>query len=286
MKIIDNFRQLLLTKMAKRGWNYTGGSSNKFKNYAGAKFSRITADWPIQITSPGTLLRYNLTALRARSRELCINNDYARAFLWLIAKHITGPEGIKLQNKAKLPRGMLDKDANDKIEESWNEYGKKGNFEVSGTLSMTDADRIVIQTVARDGEIIIRFVENFNNPWLFSLQFFESDYLDENLNIIRLPNGNSIRMGIEFNKWMRPVAYHLFTEHPGDYVWSYFRRQYERIPAEQILHPFITERIAQIRGVPWMHSAMTRLNNIGAYEEAEIIGARIGASNMGIWEPD
>jgi lambda family phage portal protein len=47
----------------------------------------------------------------------------------------------------------------------------------------------------------------------------------------------------------------------------------------------MVERFSQPRGVPWMHSAMTRLNNIGAYEEAEIIGARIGASSMGIWEP-
>ncbi|MCK7513853.1 MAG: ATP-dependent Clp protease proteolytic subunit [Desulfobacterales bacterium] len=55
---------------------------------------------------------------------------------------------------------------------------------------------------------------------------------------------------------------------------------YARIPAEQILHTFITERINQPRGVPWMHSAMTRLNNLGAYEEAEIVAARIGAAKM------
>ena len=44
----------------------------------------------------------------------------------------------------------------------------------------------------------------------------------------------------------------------------------ERIPAEQVIHPFITDRIAQTRGYPWMVSAMTRLQMLGAYEEAEI----------------
>ncbi|MBT6104614.1 MAG: phage portal protein [Verrucomicrobia bacterium] len=40
----------------------------------------------------------------------------------------------------------------------------------------------------------------------------------------------------------------------------------ERIPASEIIHPFITDRIAQTRGTPWMVSAMTRLQMLGAYE--------------------
>lgn len=258
----------------------------RVKNYAAAKINRLTADWSTDITSPDTILRYSLRTLRARSRELIINNDYARGFLWQVAKNVAGPEGIRIQNKAKLSNNMLDTDANGKIEENWKEFNKRGNFDVTGKLSGIDADRLFIQTVARDGEIIVRFVENFDNPWLFSLQFFEADFLDESLNITNLQNGNSIRMGIEFNRWFKPVAYHLLTEHPGDYVWTWKSRQYVRIPAEQIIQPFIIERINQSRGVPWMHSAMTRLNNIGAYEEAEIVGSRIGASSMGIWEPD
>lgn len=47
------------------------------------------------------------------------------------------------------------------------------------------------------------------------------------------------------------------------------------------------ERPSQSRGVPWMHSAMTRLNMLGGYEEAELIAARVGASKMGFFvSPD
>ncbi|MBT7026249.1 MAG: phage portal protein [Verrucomicrobia bacterium] len=46
--------------------------------------------------------------------------------------------------------------------------------------------------------------------------------------------------------------------------------EHERIPASEIIHPFITDRIAQTRGTPWMVSAMTRLQMLGAYEEAEL----------------
>jgi lambda family phage portal protein len=58
-----------------------------------------------------------------------------------------------------------------------------------------------------------------------------------------------------------------------------------RVPADQILHLGIIERFNQPRFVPWVHASMTRLNNIGAYEEAEIIGSRIGASDMGWYVP-
>lgn len=255
------------------------------RNYAAANINRLTADWSTSISSPSSILRASLRTLRARSRDLVINNDYARGFLWLVAKNVVGSEGIKLQNKAKLADGSLDKGANDRIEEAWERYCERGNFEVSGTLSSFDADRMFIQSTARDGEVIIRIIEGYDNPWGFCLQFLEADYLDESLNLSRYANGNSIRMGVEFNSFMRPVAYHLLAEHPGDNVWSYQARKYQRVPAEQILHPFIVERFSQPRGAPWMHSAMTRLNNLGAYEEAEIIGARIGASSMGIWEP-
>lgn len=252
--------------------------------YDGASVDRLSIDWGTTIQSPSALLRPSLRTLRARSRDLAINNDYARHFFGLLKKHIAGPEGIKLQNKAKNPDGTLDGLANDKIEENWLEFNKKGNFDVTGMLSGEDADRLFIESVAKDGEMIIRFVHGFDNPWQFSLQFLEADHLDEMLNVAKMPNGNQIRMGVEYNAWARPVAYHLLSEHPGDYIWQHMSKHYLRVPAEEVLHPFMIERSRQPRGVPWMHAAMTRLNNIGAYEEAEIVGARVGASHMGVWE--
>lgn len=86
-------------------------------------------------------------------------------------------------------------------------------------------------------------------------------------------------MGIEFNKWNRPVAYYLLKAHPSELFsqhGSYGNKQYERIPAEEIIHGFIMDRPSQSRGVPWMHSAMLRLRMLGAYEEAELVAAKMG----------
>jgi lambda family phage portal protein len=90
-------------------------------------------------------------------------------------------------------------------------------------------------------------------------------------------------MGIEFNKWNRPIAYHLLTTHPGELFSNRSGQKYQRIPARQIIHAFIMDRPSQSRGVPWMHSAMTRLRMLAGYEEAELVAARVGASKMGFF---
>ncbi len=248
------------------------------RTYNAGAINRLFADWVLSYKTADEEIKYNLKVMRARARNLVINNDYARKFKKMVGINVVGPKGIQLQSKVKDTNGQLDKDANDKIEAAWNEWNKKGNYDVTGTLSGLDGQRLFIETVAVDGEVIIRKVRGFDNPFGFALQFIEADHLDIDLNK-ELSNGNTIRMGIEFNKWNRPVAYHILTKHPGS---SSIGGKHERIPAEDIIHAYIKERITQSRGVPWLHSAMTRLQHIGAYEEAEVVASRAAAAKMGI----
>jgi len=55
------------------------------------------------------------------------------------------------------------------------------------------------------------------------------------------------------------------------------------VPADQMIHMFRVERPGQLRGVPWMHTAIRRLNQLGGYEEAELVAARTAASKMGFY---
>src|SRR3989337_457635 len=90
-----------------------------------------------------------------------------------------------------------------------------------------------------------------------------------------------------FVYFKQKTAYEILTKHPGDATYCRHGRTHERIHAEDIIHGFVVERPGQSRGVPWMHTAMTRLNMIAGYEEAELVGARLGASKMGFFtSPD
>jgi capsid protein len=48
----------------------------------------------------------------------------------------------------------------------------------------------------------------------------------------------------------------------------------------------MTNRPNQSRAVPWMSTAMTRLHNLGQYEEAEVVASRVSACKMGFFKPD
>ena len=259
------------------------------RGFAGGAVNRLTADWLTAIVSADEEARRSLRKLRARSRELWMNNDYTVKFLSLLTNNIVGPRGIWPQLKIEEarptkdnPKPPRDRFAEAVIEREFKRWGKKANASATGDMSFRDQQRLFIETLARDGEVLIHKLRGFDNPFKFALRFLEADYLDEDHNR-RLANGNTIRMSVELDVWRKPVAYHLRTDHPGDLSYIFGGHRFVRVPAEDIIHAFIRHRPEQTRGVPWIHSAMTRLNMIGAYEEAELVAARIASSKMGFF---
>jgi lambda family phage portal protein len=55
------------------------------------------------------------------------------------------------------------------------------------------------------------------------------------------------------------------------------------VPAEEIIHLFVKERPTQSRGIPWVATAILKLRMLGAYEEAEVIAARVASAKMGFF---
>jgi len=280
-----------LKKIAQRAvdlaWHKLHKKPSRKRNFDAGGMGRLLSSWNVQNLTLDQELYRSLKKMRARSRELCNNNDYAKRFVQMCKVNVVGAKGIKLQNKSTNNKGELDKADNALIEGSYKKAGKVGNFDVTGKLSRADGERLFIETVAKDGECLVRFVRGYNNAVGFSLQFIEADHLDEEFNVDRYePTGNKIIMGVEVDGWKRPVAYHLLTNHPGDHSYSYLGKQYERVPAEDMMHLFLPQRASQTRGVPWMHASMIGLNDLGGYREAAIIASRIGASKMGFFTQD
>lgn len=246
------------------------------RNYSGATISRLTNDWLSPVTSADQEIRSSLSRLRGRCRELERNNDYVRRFLSGLESNVLGHAGIGLQMKITEDGGRSDELANDLIEKAWRDWSRREVCTVTGRMTWFDVQRLVLRSTARDGDCIVRMIRDAKG---FRLQLLEGDRLDINFNMDKLPSGNEVRMGVEIDRFGKPVAYHLMDKHPADV--SVVQAKRERIPAEQVIHPFITDRIAQTRGTPWMVSAMTRLQMLGAYEEAELTAARVSASKMG-----
>jgi len=252
------------------------------RGYAAAKQTRLTSDWTMATKSANSEIRADLETLRARARQLERDNDYIRRYFKVLENNVLGAGGIKLQAKAKDEDGSFDTAANAKVEAAWRNWGTMGNCTVTGSQSWQDAQRLILRSVARDGSCIIRKVTNYDNPHRFALQILEADLLNNDANV-RLKNGNTIRMGIELNEWEKPVAYHLRDGHKGDEFGMNQPNKTNRIPADEIILAYLPERAHQNIGVPWIVSAMTRLNMLNGYEEAELVAARVASAKMGFY---
>jgi lambda family phage portal protein len=253
-------------------------SQSRSATYAAAQFNRLTNDWFSQRTSANAEARRSLRTLRARSRELSRNDDHMKKFLSMVASNVAGPHGIKLQVKVKDGTGERDQKLAKLVQDAWADWSHKENASASGKLSWVDMQRMFPRTTARDGEVLVRKIVA-DNRFGFALKFLDVDWLDETYNTL-LPNGNRILMSVEVNKFGKPVAYYL-TPPSYDYLYpeNAGQRQRQRVPAEEIIHRFLIldGDEEQARGVPWAHTAMMRLQMLGAYEEASLIAAQVSA---------
>src|SRR5208337_4093733 len=134
---------------------------------------------------------------RARARQFGLNNPYAKKYLRLLQLNVA--DGMKLHSLVKNANGTFDKSANKLLEDQWKVWGKKETCCVDGLLNWNDALKLIISSVARDGEIFIRLIRNFKNDFGFAIQIIEPDYFDIYYNINDIKTGNYIRMSIEYD---------------------------------------------------------------------------------------
>jgi lambda family phage portal protein len=197
--------------MIKKLLNRFGYHKIRKRQFAGADTGRLYSSWTTTSSSADAELKNNLRILRARSRELTINNDYAKKFIRMVKTNVIGKAGIILQSKALTENKKPDELARTKIEDAFKKWSKKGVCDITGKYSFRDVQNIVMTSIARDGEVLIRIIRNSDNDFGFSLQLLEADHLDDRYNDT-LSNGNHVKMGVEYNKWGKPVGYWIFEK--------------------------------------------------------------------------
>jgi len=257
---------------------------NLKRAYAAVASNRLTSDWISLGTSADSEIRNSLRLLRNRARQLVRDSDFAKAALRAVRNNVVGT-GIKHQSQVQMARGgKLDDRYNSLIEKQWNQWTSADTCHVGGQLSWVEIQRLSITSMLESGEVFIRLInQKFGDSKVpLGLEVLEADLLDDDYTGIEA-NGNRVRMGVEIDKWGRPVAYHFLRNHPGDYQFTgsaVVARQRQRIVAKDVIHLFSVERPGQTRGVTAFASAIMRLRNLSGYEEAEIVAARASSAMM------
>lgn len=186
---------------------------------------------------------------------------------------------------AKVKVGDLDLYACTLIEDAFTEWQRAENCTVTGRFTYNEARQHRMSGACIDGDCFIRLIRDPKvNRFGFTLQHIPGEMCDYNYNDARLPSGNEIRMGIEFDQWGKEVAFHFIKPARDQWRWGTLlnnsqisRVEHERIEAAECIHYGRFTRADQSRPAPWCTSIIQKARHLDSFEIASVIAARTGA---------
>jgi lambda family phage portal protein len=218
--------------------------------------------------------------VRDWARYLDENHDLAIGILDDMVNKVVG-NGLLFEPLVRGRDGALDETVNERLRELWTQWRRRPD--TTGEIPGPEMDRLLCRTWLRDGEVLIQHVEGPRirhfSAVPYSLELIEPDYLPFEL----FASEPSVTHGVEKDGWGRPIAYHLYKEHPGNNLWAAIgvAGDTKRVPRDRIEHIKFTRRLRQTRGVSVLHGIVHRLDDIKDYEESERIAARVAAAFTG-----
>jgi len=254
---------------------------SQVRRYEGAAGGRRHEGWLMR-TNPSVnqLINKDLKNLVLRSRELSINNPYARKAPYSIANSIVGT-GI-------LPTAII-KDAvvNGKIQKvkgkdnlqkvvqaAWNEWADELSCDYNNDFNLYGLQYLVMRTIIVSGEVIAlrKRVKTDVNKYGFQILIIEGDFIDVSKNSDKDSDGGYTMAGIKYDSSSKRIGYWIFNRHPSETsaVSSF-------VNIEDIIHVYDVERTGQNRGVPSASSTLLKQRDLDDYEDAELLGKKASA---------
>lgn len=249
--------------------------------YAGARNTNATRGFGGFGGSADAELQSSLTQLRNRSRQMVRDSGYAKRAQTIVVNNVIGT-GVGMQAQVLGVRGELNTRVNDDIERAWRDWSRAANCHTGGALAFGDFERACMGEVFCAGEVLVRLhMSRFGDSAVpLALELIEAERLADVIDVPGVAPGHEIRMGVEVDRYQRPVAYWLRQRHAADIRFHVAGQtdRAERVPAEQMLHLRITTRWPQTRGEPWMHAVLRKVDDVNEYSQHEITAARASAA--------
>ena len=236
--------------------------------YDAAGRGRRMASWTPPSSGPNDALA-GLQTIRDRSRDAS-RNDWAGESS--VQKWATSLIGIGITprfNRVKAKKRKQD------IADLWADFAAVSDADC--VLGIYGQQTLAVRSWIESGEVFARRRPRFMDEGLpvpFQVQLIESDMvplLDADT-YQGLSQGNFIRSGIEIDKRGKRIAYWVYKRHPGDINGSTIIQpdSLVRVAASDMIHVFEQKRPGQLRGVSALATVLTRIRNIGDYEDATL----------------
>ena len=212
--------------------------------------------------------------LRNRARYEVANNSYARGIVLTLANDVigTGPRLQMLSDSAETNR---------LVEREFMRWAR--------AIALAEKLRTMRVARAEDGEAfaVLTSNEGLPTPVQLDLKLVEADQVTTptfSRFSAFLPEPNAVD-GIVFDEFGNPVEYHVLRVHPGSNKVALIV-EYDRIPAESMVHWFRADRPGQSRGVPDITPALPLFAQLRRYTLAVLGAAETAADFAGVLYTD
>jgi lambda family phage portal protein len=237
-----------------------------FRGYTAAQDLRASASWAPSAGSANVEVGAASATVARRARDAVRNDPYATRIVDLWTGNAVG-SGITTRWPDK-PHA-----------DAWRRWADSTACDAEGRLDLYGLQALVMRAVVESGECFVRLLPTDitpANPVGLRLQVLESDHLDTARTGI--VDGRPTLQGIALGDAGEPVAYWPFRHHPGaSWLLPGWTLTSDPVPARDVLHVYRKRRPGQLRDVSWLAPVMTRLRDLGDYEAALLMKAKIEA---------
>ena len=197
--------------------------------------------------------------LRARCRYEYLNDSYAMNAARNLAIAVTGT-GPRLQLH-------VDRSVAEPIEKAFQHWAKAARLYEKLDLA--------VRSLVFDGEIFFRFVRDNRTPEGFNIELVEAGRVTSETFGVALDE-NELD-GVRYDRYGNPKSYTIARQ-PINPLYTGVPIEFERVPADEVLHLFIPDLPGQHRGLPLLQSSLQTLAALRRYCAAVIESAETAAS--------
>ena len=235
-------------------------SRHNSNHFAGATNADINA-----------LIGSSLETVRNRAIHEITNNGYAAGIAGTFATFVVG-SGPRLQVNSD------DTEFAEFVEAEFPAWAEQADIE--GKLSLADMLDLGVRQLCSCGEILATEQSEPDDPRVqLRYRFLEPHRLADPWSLI---GSEQVHNGIEVNDAGKPTTYYIHKAHPGTSKnWSKVG-EYDKVPADQVVHVYRYDRAEADRGFPWLMPSIDVFAKLRRWTLA-VIDAAETAANLALF---
>ena len=260
---------------------------DQLRRYDAAARGRRVENWSTRRTSADAASAVGFADMRDRARDLVRNNPYAQRAVSLWVSALIGP-GWSFKAKAGRRNGGARGQRTTDEFRAWAMDPRQCDYE--GLLDFAGLMAKAVRCWKESGEVLIRLrrpspasMQRLGLKIPLQLHVLEPDWIAEDHDGINLAGVDGwISRGIEYDADGKRVSYWLYNYHPGEAQVRVITPESNRVPADEIIHLFTSQRPQQTRGVTSLAPVVITLRDLDDYMDAQLLKQKISACMTGV----